>query len=343
MFRDRVLILGLTPLAERLIRELKARPSHGFALVGVVDDHPGRSCLPLGYPVVGPYGRLKDIIRDLRPHRVVVASVDRRGKMPLRLLLESCVPRGIVVEEGAEFYERLTGKISMEALTPGQIVFSRRFRPSRIRQLAAMGLGVPVATASLVLLFPLMALIAIAIKLDSRGPVLTPHERAGLDGRPFKLLRFRVSEATGLSRVGRWLQAWKLDGLPQLLNVVRGEMNLVGPSAHHLSNYELLTLVGRNQNELTGVATSYYELRFLVRPGLTGWAQVRHGGVDSLDDAMEALKLDLFYVKHASPWLDLRILLKAFEMFVTRQRARPAAKPDSVGARAVQLNGRLHG
>lgn len=337
LFRDRVLILGLTPLAERLIREIKTRPSRRCVVVGVVDDKP--SLHPGAYPIVGPFRRLAEIVRDLRPHRIVVALVERRGRTPVRVLLDSCVPRGVIVEEGAEFYERVTGKMAIEALPPTSIVFSRRFRPSRFQQGVARGLSLLVAMAALAALSPFMALIALAIKLDSRGPLLSAHERAGARRRPFKLLKFRTTHASGarqragagdddtrVTRVGKWLHAWRLDGLPQFINVIRGEMNLVGPRAHPLSDLELFTLVARNQNELTGIAIGYYELRFMVRPGLTGWAQVRSGCASSLDEEIEKLRFDLYYIKHASPWLDLRILLETLKALVSPRRSGGAAR-----------------
>lgn len=343
VFRDRVLILGLTPLAERLIREVKARPSRRLAIVGIVDDLPSRSRHAMEFPIVGPFVRLAEIVHELRPHRIVVALVERRGTTPVRMLLDSCVPPGIIVEEGAEFYERLTGKVAIEALPPTSILFSRRFQPSRFRRAAARGFSFSAAMAVLAALAPLMALIAIAIKLDSPGPLLSTHERAGLRRRPFKMLKFRTTRTGGsrrraavrdtdpvntidpTTRVGRWLRAWRLDALPQFINVLRGEMNLVGPRPHPLSSLDLFIVVGRNQNELTGAAIDYYKLRFMVRPGLTGWAQVRHGAADTLEEEMETLRLDLYYLKQASPWLDLRILLQALALMVNRRRSRPLA------------------
>jgi exopolysaccharide biosynthesis polyprenyl glycosylphosphotransferase len=326
-FRQRILVLGLTPLAERLIHEMEARPSGRCVIVGVVDDPPAAPHRPLGCPIVGPVRRLAEIIGELRPHRIVVALAERRGRTPLRALLDSCVPRGVIVEDGADFYERLTGKLAIESLTPASILFSRRFRPSRIHGALARGVSLPVAILGLVLLAPLMALIAIAIKLESQGPVFFVQERAGAYRLPFKLLKFRTMKTTStrrsewagdngdhVTRVGRWLRALRLDELPQFINIVRGDMNLVGPRPHPVSNLELFTLVARNLNEVTGTAIGYYELRSMVRPGLTGWAQVRYGYANNLDEEIEKLRFDLYYVKHASPWLDLRILLKTLRV-----------------------------
>jgi len=187
--------------------------------------------------------------------------------------------RGIEVEDGVEFYERLTGKVAIESLTPSVLISSRHFRKSHTDLVFGHALSLLVSAVTLLLLVPLLALIAIAIKLDSSGPVFFVHERAGAGGRRFKLLKFRTmhpaeqctSEWAGdnndrITRVGEWLRKYRLDELPQLINVLRGEMNLVGPRPHPVSNVKLF-------NE----KIPYYSLRAVVRPGITRWAQVRQG------------------------------------------------------------------
>jgi lipopolysaccharide/colanic/teichoic acid biosynthesis glycosyltransferase len=173
----------------------------------------------------------------------------------------------------------------------------------------------------LILFAPLLALIALAVKLDSAGPVLFAQQRVGRHGRPFTLLKFRTMHADGprrsewerdnrdrVTRVGKWLRAFRLDELPQFVNILRGEMNLVGPRPHPASNFELFTLVARNLNEVSGGAIGYYTLRSMVRPGITGWAQVRYRYANDLEEEIEKLRYDLFYVKHVSAAMDLRIL-----------------------------------
>lgn len=227
------------------------------------------------------------------------------------------------MEDAVEFYERLTGKLAFEALTPTSIVFSKRFRPSAAHAVMNRVLSLPVAVGGLVFLSPLMALIALAIKLDSPGPVLFVQERVGAFGRPFRLLKFRTMATTAAPRsewagdngdrvtaVGKWLRALRLDELPQFFNILRGDMSLVGPRPHPVSNLQLFTLVVRNLNEITGTAIGYYDLRSVVRPGLTGWAQVRYRYANNLEEEIEKLRFDLYYVKYASVWLDLRILFE---------------------------------
>jgi lipopolysaccharide/colanic/teichoic acid biosynthesis glycosyltransferase len=327
--RRRILVLGLTPLAERFIAE--AHRSGRLAVVGIVDDRATAGVLP-DCPIAGPLGRLPEIVARLRPDRIVVALGERRGRTPVRALLDSCIANGILVEDAAEAYERLTGKLAVEALRPTSIVYSQHFRPSPLHRASARVMSVCVALAGLFVLWPLMALIACAIKLDSRGPVLFVQKRAGLHGRPFFLLKFRTMQVTAaprsewagdngdrVTRVGRWLRALRFDELPQFLNILRGEMNLVGPRPHPVTNCDLFTLVARNLSELTGTAIAYYSLRGLVPPGLTGWAQVRYGYANNLEQEIEKLRFDLYYVKYASPALDLRILFETFKALLGRR------------------------
>jgi lipopolysaccharide/colanic/teichoic acid biosynthesis glycosyltransferase len=253
---------------------------------------------------------------------VLVALEERRRRTPVRELLEHCVARNIVVEDAAGFYERLTGTLAIDSLAPTSLVYCRRFGPSPLQQGFSRALSLLVAIIGLALLWPVMALIALAIKLDSRGPVLFVHRRIGRHGRPFNLLKFRTMTANDrqrsewerdnrhrVTRVGGVLRAFRLDELPQFINIVRGEMNLVGPRPHPAASYEMLTLVARNLNDVTGGAIGYYALRSMVRPGITGWAQVRYRYANDLDEEIEKLRYDLYYVKYVSALLDLRIML----------------------------------
>jgi len=358
MVVERILILGMTPLAEQLIREIQGHPGCHRTVVGVLDDvepSPHDCARPL---FIGPLARLHLAVDEVRPHRIVVAFAERRGKAPMRALLETYVSRGVVVEEVTEYYERLTGKLALEWLTPTRVIASGKFQPSNGQRAFARTLSLAVAVLALVTLAPLLALIAIAIKLDSRGPVLFVHQRVGLRARPFALLKFRTMHDGGarrseweadnrdqVTRVGKWLRRFRLDELPQFVNVLRGEMNLVGPRPHPVSNLELLTLVARNLNEVAGAAIGCYALRLIVPPGITGWAQVRYRYANNLDEEIEKLRYDLHYVKHLSPWLDLRIMVETVAVMVRGpvtpkvERARPA--PAVVPARAWKVLTRL--
>jgi len=337
-FRERLLLVGM-PMAEQIVEEIEARPRGRYVLIGIVDDAPVSGPRSVRRPILGPMSRLAEIIDEVRPDRVLVALGERRRRTPVRALLESCVAQGIAVEDAREFYERLAGKLAVDTLIPTSIVFSKKFGPSRLQQAFARTLSVAVAVAGLLVLWPLLALIALAIKLDSSGPVLFVHERVGAHGRPFKLLKFRTMHPAGrersewecdnrdrVTRVGKWLRAFRLDELPQFVNILRGEMNLVGPRPHPVSNFELFTLVARNLNDLTGSAIGYYTLRSMVRPGITGWAQVRYQYANNLEEEVEKLKYDLYYVKYVSAGLDFRILMETFKVLFSGRLA-PALPP----------------
>jgi lipopolysaccharide/colanic/teichoic acid biosynthesis glycosyltransferase len=349
--RERVLIIGLASV-EQIIHEIEARPRDRRVVVGIVDDEPVSGFRLAGCPLLGPMARLAEIVDEVRPDRVLVGLAERRRRIPVRALVESCVARGIIVEDAAEFCERLSGKLALESLTPTSLVFSGRFGPRRCERAFARALSLLVAILGLVLLSPLLALIALAVKLDSKGPVLFVHVRVGARGRPFNLLKFRTMHPAGqphsewerdnrnrLTRVGRWLREFRLDELPQFINIVRGEMNLVGPRPHPVSNFELFTLVARNMNELTGAAVGFYTLRTMIRPGITGWAQVRYRYANNLEEEIEKLRYDLYYIKHMSAGLDLRILLQTVKVMVCGHVASnaPAAGGRGTVAAPAQL------
>jgi exopolysaccharide biosynthesis polyprenyl glycosylphosphotransferase len=356
--RQRVLMIGGGPLAQELIAELHGRPDLRQRVVGVVEDRSGP-------PVAGcpRLGALKDVLRivdEVGPHRVIVTLASRRGSMPLKALLQLRV-HGIAVEDGVEVYERLTGKIAIEALTPSSLIFSQHFRPRRLDLALARALSLPLVALALVLVSPLLALIALAIKLDSSGPVLFVQERVGRGGRLFKLIKFRTMHpARGttshwardnharMTRVGRRLRQFRLDELPQLFNIVRGDMNLVGPRPHPVSNVPLFEMVMRNTPEC-GETIPYYALRSMVRPGLSGWAQVRYQYANDLEEEIEKMRYDLYYVKHMSAWLDLGILFATLKIVLRgRESAQPAPAPavrrtEPVVARSAVAGLRLAG
>ena len=321
MATERILILGCTPLSEQLIQEMERRPSRRRVIVGVLDDS---RLIGGGHAEVA---RLQRIIEKLSPTRLVFALSERRGRTPFGTLLESCIARGVIVEDVVEYYERIAGKLAFESLAPMAVILSGGFRPPRFYQAVSRGVSLLVALLAVIACAPLMAIVALAIKLDSKGPVFFRQQRAGSGGKPFTLVKFRTMQHGGtrrsewegdnrdaVTRVGKFLRAFRIDEVPQFINIIRGDMNLIGPRPHPVSNLELLTLVARNLNELTGAAISCYMLRALVRPGLTGWAQVRYRYANNLEEELEKLRYDLYYVKHLSLWLDLRIALETIKV-----------------------------
>jgi exopolysaccharide biosynthesis polyprenyl glycosylphosphotransferase len=325
-YAQTVLLLGGGRLARMLADEIAARPHLRWA-VGVVTDGllPASGVSPFRYPVLGGLDRLGRILEAVCPQRIVVTLPERRRAEVMPALLEAR-GRGIVVEDAVDVYERVTGKLAIEALPPASLVFSKGFRVSRGPALVGRALSLVAASVALVVVAPLIGLIALAVKLDSRGPVFFHQDRIGLHGRRFSLIKFRTMRPVTaersvwvrdnedrITRAGRVLRKFRLDELPQFWNVVRGDMNLVGPRPHPVVNYELFA------REIP-----YYALRAAVRPGVTGWAQVRYGYANNLDEETEKMRYDLFYVKHLSVWLDLRILVDTVKVVVFGLGSRSA-------------------
>src|SRR2546426_7409001 len=310
---ERVLVFGGNSLGRQVIEEIERRRDLGHAVVGVVEDSEN----------------LGRIIEATRPNRIVVALAERRGRLPLYPLLESRA-RGILVEDAAETYERLTGKLALEALSPSSVIFSPDFHPSRLHLALSRALSLVASVIGLIVLAPVLSLIVLLIKLDSRGPVFFVQERVGMRGRSFKLMKFRTMRPVSrpasewerdnydrITRIGRLLRRFRLDELPQLVNVLRGDMNLVGPRPHPLTDLELMILAVRNLNEVSGDAIPYYSLRCSVRPGITGWAQIRYRYANTLEEEMEKVCYDFYYLRHMSFWLDLQILFETVKIVFT--------------------------
>jgi exopolysaccharide biosynthesis polyprenyl glycosylphosphotransferase len=335
-----IVILGTGPMTEKLIEEIDGS-EEGYRLAGLVDHQP-----PAGGPLqlipwLGTFDCLSEVVDEVRPSRLIVALRDRRGRLPLQSLLQSRI-KGVAVEDALEFYEHLTGKIAIEELTPGTLILSKGFRHDGFAEIASRALSLMVAVAALIVCAPLLLVVAIAIKLDSRGPVFFVQERAGWNGKPFNLLKFRTMHPAGsappasewvqdnvgrITRVGKWLRRFRIDEVPQMVNVLRGEMNLIGPRPHPTTNQKIF---------LEYIA--YYGLRSTVRPGVTGWAQVRYGYANNLEQETEKMRYDLYYIKNHTLWLDLQILFETMFIMMTGHGAaevrRHVRRQEAVKVRA---------
>jgi exopolysaccharide biosynthesis polyprenyl glycosylphosphotransferase len=337
---ERTIILGTGQLAQRIAAEMLAQPTGAADLCGVISESPGaRPQFPCTW--LGSLPEMSEILAAQRPARVVVATEERYGHLSADLLVDIQAVHGTRVESGLDAYERLTGKLAIEALSADSVLFSSRFRPSRPGLWFARVYSLAAAAVATLLFLPLMGLIALGIRLDSEGPVLFVQERVGLGNRRFRLLKFRSMRVTAqkhsewaadnedrITRVGRWLRKFRLDELPQFINVLRGDMNLVGPRPHPDSNRRLFILVSRNTPEC-GAQIPYYSLRSSIRPGITGWAQVRYKYANGLDEEIEKLRYDLYYIKHFSIWLDMRILFETVKVVLLghRRLARTVEAP----------------
>jgi exopolysaccharide biosynthesis polyprenyl glycosylphosphotransferase len=314
-FSQRVLLVGTGALAIDVARHIRTRPDLALRLVGFVAGEGEGGALPA--PRLGPYADVADVVRRYRPDLIVVAMPDRRGRLPLQHLL-ACRVRGVRVVDGVQVLERFTRRLAVESLTPSALIFGAGFRVSRAQLLVKRALSIVIAAVALVVAVPFMALVAVGIKLESPGPVFFVQERIGLRGRVFRLFKFRTMRVateqdtvlrdnlSRVTRLGAVLRRYRLDEVPQFLNILRGDMSLVGPRPEMAANAATFA-----------AAIPYYDLRHEVRPGLTGWAQVRAGYSMSLEEVTRKLCYDLYYVKHMSVRFDLRIMLDTVK-FVLR-------------------------
>jgi sugar transferase (PEP-CTERM system associated) len=323
---ERILILGTGQDAVGLAREMIERREDGCRIIGFVGDDPALIGKSLINPrVIGLTSDIEDLVRTHRADRVIVAMNDRRGHLPLNLLLKMRLRDEVAIEESFSFYERLTGKINLEMLRPSWLIFSSYSRGRRLYSRARRLVEALLSLVGLILSLPVMALTAALIKLDSRGPVFYTQERVGKHKRTFKIIKFRSmhtdAEAGGpvwasqddprATRVGRVIRKLRIDELPQFINVIRGEMSFIGPRPERPAFVESL------EREIP-----HYSQRHLVKPGLTGWAQIRYPYGSSIKDAMEKLQYDLYYIKNQSLVLDAIILFETVRIVLLGRGAR---------------------
>lgn len=327
-FVENTLVMGEGSFARDLAEEIRSRPELGLRVVGLVSEN-GRNPTHRGSPeelqVVGGVAQLSQLVADLGVDRLIVAMQDRRGKLPVDDLLQ-LKAQGLAVEEGIRAYESISGRIALASLTPGWLVFADGFGVSRLHGIGLRALSLSAAAFGLVLSAPIMIVLAGLIKLDSQGSVFFRQERVGKRGRTFYLLKFRsmcdgAESATGpvwaqvndprITRVGSLMRKGRLDELPQLINVLRGDMNLVGPRPERPYFVEEL----RRKN-------SFYDYRHMVKPGITGWAQIKYSYAGSDLSQMEKLQYDLFYCKNRSLGLDLLVLFHTVKIVLLGLGAR---------------------
>ena len=304
--QQRVYILGADERARRLVQGLRDRPELGVHVVGwsgQLGSDPSRVTMA---------EHLLSVATTRGAHRVIVALQDRRNAMPMPELLELRLQKAVNIEEAATWLERISGKIEIAHLFPSWIIYGSGFRFTEPFRVARRIVNLVFATLALILTLPLIPFVALAIRMDSPGPVFYRQKRVGRNGRVFNCYKFRTMRENAeadcgptwagdadprITRVGRILRMSRIDEIPQLWCVIRGDMGLVGPRPERPEFVEWL------EREIP-----YYGMRHLVRPGITGWAQVRYRYGNSLDDAREKLQYDLFYLKNASVALDAVIL-----------------------------------
>jgi sugar transferase (PEP-CTERM system associated) len=328
--RERLLLVGTSPAAIVLARELHERRHElGVNIVGFVDPDPTRVGAPVINPgVVGTIDDIPSLASRMGVDRVVVSLSDERGKLPMDRLLEMRLRSGIAFDHLASVYEEYTGKIALENLRPSWLVFSTGFRKTKLRMFLKRTFDIVAAVSGLILASPLMLLSALLLKLESpRDPILYQQERVGLNGATFTIHKFRsmrtdAEARTGpvwsagdkdprITAVGRFMRKTRLDEIPQLWNVLRGDMSLIGPRPERPAFVEQLTR-----------QIPFYGQRHVVKPGVTGWAQVRYTYGASVEDALQKMQYDLYYVKHMSLRFDLVIALETIKTVVLRRGAK---------------------
>lgn len=319
-FGERILIVGSGDLAVEVAREVLARPDAGYRIVGFVGTDAEQLGKSLINPrVIGMTNQLEEIVKREGIDRIVVAMSERRTQLPTDKLLKLSLSGDVSIEEGATFYERVSGRVSLDMIRPSWLIFTGRGRQVRLAAISRSAVHRLVALVGMVLSLPIAALTAILIKIDSPGPVFYKQERVGKNGRPFVLTKFRSmrvdAEKAGplwaikaddrTTRVGRIIRKIRVDEIPQFWNILRGEMSFVGPRP------ERPHFVRQLAQEIP-----YYEQRHLIAPGLTGWAQIKYPYGASIEDARQKLQYDLFYIKNYSLLLDGVILFETIKIIL---------------------------
>ena len=316
---ERVYVLGTGERAQRVVQGLRQNPEIGVEIASWTGKMEGAVTLE------AVAAHLMEVVEKQKVHRVIVATPDRRGALPMKELLELRM-QGVKIEEATTWLEKITGKIEVENLNPSWLVFGQGFRRGAIFIMIRRVISVGISLLGLFLALPLFPFIILAIRFDSKGPVFYSQTRVGKGGRTFQVVKFRTmrqdAEAgTGpqwagthdprVTRVGKFLRSSRLDEIPQLWCVLKGDMAFVGPRPERPEFIDMLS------KEIP-----YYGVRHMVRPGLTGWAQVRYKYGSTIEDAREKLQYDLFYIKNASVGLDLLIMFQTVKTVLLRRGAQ---------------------
>ncbi|HKW89269.1 MAG TPA: TIGR03013 family XrtA/PEP-CTERM system glycosyltransferase [Candidatus Acidoferrales bacterium] len=310
---ERVLIMGTGKAGISLVRHILNHPEYNLKVVGFLDEIGQDIGKSLVNPrIIGAVADVEEIVAREKVDRIVLSLKERRNGTPVQQLL-SLKLAGVKVEDVHNCRERLSGEIALEHLVPSWLILSEGFEKSQVLLAAKRAMDVVGSFFILLLVLPLLPLIALAIYLETGRPIFFRQSRVGYKGNEFELVKFRsmvqdaekdgprwaAREDNRVTNVGRILRNTRLDEIPQLFNVLRGEMSLVGPRPERRVFCSMLEQ-----------RIPYFNLRHSVRPGLTGWAQVKFRYSATLDDAREKLAFDLFYVKNLSIFVDLAILFE---------------------------------
>jgi sugar transferase (PEP-CTERM system associated) len=319
---QRVLFLGTSGVSVSAAEHIAEHPQFGLLSIGFLEDRKEPGTILEGGPVLGPVAHLRGIADEYRPDRIVVGMTERRNHLPMHDLLDLRF-RGVRIQEAANLYETIFGRVPITELRPSQLIYTAELGPlpgsMRVQTIYSMA----IAIVCFIVALPVLALVALAVKLTSPGPILFRQKRVGLNGVPFTLYKFRsmVTDAeakTGavwakrndprVTPIGRYLRKLRLDELPQLINVLRGEMSIVGPRPERPEFVNVLS-----------EQIPFYRQRHAVRPGVTGWAQINYKYGETIEDTMMKLEYDLYYIKNLSPALDFYIIFHTLKVMLFTQ------------------------
>jgi sugar transferase (PEP-CTERM system associated) len=320
MFQERVYVLGAGERAQTIVKLLQTRKDAGMQVVGwdgLLADKAERK---------EAFNAALERFRGPKPQvdRVIVALEDRRGEFPVNELLNLRF-NGVVIEDSGSLLERLTGKLYLDGLHPSSFIYSQGFRVKPSQQIARRIVSTLTAATGLLLFLPFFPFVVLLVRLSSPGPIFFKQTRVGLGGRNFSVYKFRTmrtdAEVAGakwatkndprVTKVGGFMRKTRLDEVPQLWNVLSGDMGFVGPRPERPEFVPWLS-----------EQIPYFNLRHMIRPGLTGWAQVRYGYGATLAEAREKLEFDLYYIKHMTLGLDLLIMFETVKTIIRRQGAQ---------------------
>jgi sugar transferase (PEP-CTERM system associated) len=330
-FNQKIILIGSTGLIKNIKSEINERKDCGYHIVAEVPEashtnrlnedgvnNPGNLCGQ-------KYEGLAELARANRIEKIIVALAEKRNNFPTNELLK-CRVNGIEIIDGNSFFEMLTGKLIVNAINPSWLIFSKGFRKSRIRRFTKRSVDLILSLVLLIFSLPLIGIIALLIKLDSKGPVIFSQERVGQDRKIYRIHKFRsmICEAEKdcgpiwagdddprITRVGRVIRKWRFDEIPQLWNVLKGDMSFVGPRPEREYFVDQLEKI-----------VPYYQERHTVKPGISGWAQVSYGYGASIEDAIEKLNYDLFYIKNMTFFMDLMIVMRTIKIVLSRKGSR---------------------
>jgi sugar transferase (PEP-CTERM system associated) len=324
----RILFLGDSVTLAELAAGLKTRPELGFSVLGYVSDAPNESPdtdPAAGMTQLGPVSDLRKIVTEMKPDMIVIGMAERRNRLPVGELLDLRFS-GVPVMEIATVYESAFGRVCTRELRPSQLIFSEELGPNQTSVSIQSAYAFVLAFIGVILAMPVMLIVALLVRLSSPGPILLRQTRVGLHGQPFVVYKFRsmyqnAEVATGavwavkndprITRVGLYLRRFRLDELPQLFNVLKGDMSIAGPRPERP---EFVATLAEK--------IPFYRQRHGVKPGITGWAQISYKYGDSIEDTVMKLEYDLYYIKHLSTSLDLFIYFHTFKTMLLRRGAQ---------------------